>query len=92
MVGVLTGGRVILDIGPGCRATDVETSAAPMLSADANRELFEAQFEIIMKGFKPRPRKAQAKPVTWLSVTGGAGFVSAQYPPVGPTNLRHRRP
>ena len=51
MVDVLTGGRVIFGIGRGYHTREVETFGAPMLDADANRELFEEQFEIIMKAF-----------------------------------------
>ena len=51
MVDILTGGRMIFGIGRGYHTREVETFAAPMHDADANRELFEEQFEIIMKAF-----------------------------------------
>jgi alkanesulfonate monooxygenase SsuD/methylene tetrahydromethanopterin reductase-like flavin-dependent oxidoreductase (luciferase family) len=51
MVDILTGGRVIFGIGRGYHTREVETFDAPMLDADANRELFEEQFEIISKAF-----------------------------------------
>ena len=51
MVDILTGGRVIFGIGRGYHTREVETLGAPMIDADANRELFEEQFEIIMKAF-----------------------------------------
>ena len=52
MVDILTGGRVILGVGRGYHTREVETFGAPMLDPDANRQLFEEQFEIIMKAFK----------------------------------------
>ncbi len=51
MVDILTGGRVIFGIGRGYHTREVETFGAPMLDADANRDLFEEQFEIVMKAF-----------------------------------------
>ena len=51
MVDILTGGRVIFGVGRGYHTREVETLGAPMIDADANRELFEEQFEIIMKAF-----------------------------------------
>ena len=48
---VLTGGRVIFGIGRGYHTREVETFGAPMLDSDANRALFEEQFEVIMKAF-----------------------------------------
>jgi alkanesulfonate monooxygenase SsuD/methylene tetrahydromethanopterin reductase-like flavin-dependent oxidoreductase (luciferase family) len=48
---ILTQGRVIFGIGRGYHTREVETFGAPMLDAEANRELFEEQFEIIMKAF-----------------------------------------
>jgi alkanesulfonate monooxygenase SsuD/methylene tetrahydromethanopterin reductase-like flavin-dependent oxidoreductase (luciferase family) len=46
---ILTKGRVLLGVGRGYHSREVETFGAPMLDADANRALFEEQFEIIMK-------------------------------------------
>ena len=51
MADILTGGRVVFGIGRGYHTREVETFGAPMQDADANRELFEEQFEIIMKAF-----------------------------------------
>ncbi len=51
---VLTGGRVIFGIGRGYHTREVETLGAPMLDSDANRALFEEQFEIIMKAFESK--------------------------------------
>ena len=51
MVDILTGGRVVFGIGRGYHTREVESFGAPLMDADANRELFEEQFEIIMKAF-----------------------------------------
>ncbi len=51
MADILTKGRVIFGIGRGYHTREVETFGAPMLDADANRELFEEQLEIVMKAF-----------------------------------------
>ena len=49
---ILTGGRVIFGVGRGYHTREVETFGAPMLNADANRELFEEQVDIVMKAFR----------------------------------------
>ena len=64
MVDILTGGRVIFGIGRGYHTREVETFGAPMLDADANRELFEEQFEIIMKAFNQGSFSHQGKHYT----------------------------
>ena len=51
MVDILTGGRVILGVGRGYHTREVETFGAPMQDSDANRQLFEEQFEVMMKAF-----------------------------------------
>jgi hypothetical protein len=48
---ILTGGRVIFGVGRSYHTREVETFGAPMLDAEANRELFEEQVEIIFKAF-----------------------------------------
>ncbi len=48
---VLTGGRVIFGVGRGYHTREVEVFGAPMLDADANRELFEEQVDVIFKAF-----------------------------------------
>ena len=48
---ILTGGRVTFGVGRGYHTREVETFGAPMLDADANRDLFEEQVGIIMKAF-----------------------------------------
>jgi alkanesulfonate monooxygenase SsuD/methylene tetrahydromethanopterin reductase-like flavin-dependent oxidoreductase (luciferase family) len=51
MVDILTNGRVIFGMGRGYHTREVETFGAPMLDNEANRELFEEQFEILLKAF-----------------------------------------
>ncbi len=51
MADILTGGRVVCGVGRGYHTREVETFGAPMADADANRELFEEQFEVLMKAF-----------------------------------------
>jgi alkanesulfonate monooxygenase SsuD/methylene tetrahydromethanopterin reductase-like flavin-dependent oxidoreductase (luciferase family) len=48
---ILTGGRVIFGVGRGYHTREVETLGGPMLDADANREIFEEQVEVLMKAF-----------------------------------------
>jgi alkanesulfonate monooxygenase SsuD/methylene tetrahydromethanopterin reductase-like flavin-dependent oxidoreductase (luciferase family) len=48
---VLTNGRTVFGVGRGYHTREVETFGAPMLDADANRDLFEEQVEIIMTAF-----------------------------------------
>src|SRR6516225_11602328 len=51
MADILTNGRIIFGIGRGYHTREVETFGAPMLDDAANRDLFEEQFEIILKAF-----------------------------------------
>ncbi|HXH81843.1 MAG TPA: LLM class flavin-dependent oxidoreductase [Candidatus Tectomicrobia bacterium] len=48
---IVTGGRVIMGIGRGYHTREVESFGAPLLDAAANRELFEEQFDVMMKCF-----------------------------------------
>jgi alkanesulfonate monooxygenase SsuD/methylene tetrahydromethanopterin reductase-like flavin-dependent oxidoreductase (luciferase family) len=50
----LTGGRVVFGVGRGYHTREVETFGGPMLDADANRELFEEQVDLIFKAFNER--------------------------------------
>ena len=49
---ILTNGRVVFGVGRGYHSREVETFGNPMLDAEANRELFEEQVEIILKSFR----------------------------------------
>ena len=48
---ILTHGRVVFGVGRGYHTREVETFGSPMLDAEANRELFEEQVDVIMKAF-----------------------------------------
>ena len=48
---LLTGGRVIMGVGRGYHSREVESFGAPVLDNAANLELFEEQFELMMKAF-----------------------------------------
>ncbi len=48
---ILTKGRMIFGVGRGYHTREVETLGGPMLDADANREVFEEQVEILFKAF-----------------------------------------
>ncbi len=49
---ILTKGRLVFGVGRGYHTREVETFGNPMLDAEANRELFEEQVEIILKAFR----------------------------------------
>ena len=49
---ILTKGRVVFGVGRGYHSREVETFGNPMLDAEANRDLFEEQVEIILKAFR----------------------------------------
>jgi alkanesulfonate monooxygenase SsuD/methylene tetrahydromethanopterin reductase-like flavin-dependent oxidoreductase (luciferase family) len=51
MADIITGGRVIMGVGRGYHTREIESFGAPLLDAAANRELFEEQFEVMMKCF-----------------------------------------
>jgi alkanesulfonate monooxygenase SsuD/methylene tetrahydromethanopterin reductase-like flavin-dependent oxidoreductase (luciferase family) len=49
---ILTNGRTVFGVGRGYHTREVETFGAPMLDAEANRDLFEEQVDIVMKAFE----------------------------------------
>src|SRR5262245_11158792 len=61
---ILTGGRVVFGVGRGYHSREVETFGNPMLDAEANRELFEEQVEIILKSFREESFSHQGKHYT----------------------------
>jgi alkanesulfonate monooxygenase SsuD/methylene tetrahydromethanopterin reductase-like flavin-dependent oxidoreductase (luciferase family) len=58
---ILTGGRVVFGVGRGYHTREVETFGNPMLDAEANRELFEEQVEVILKSFREESFSHQGK-------------------------------
>src|SRR6266852_2997172 len=61
---ILTGGRVTFGVGRGYHTREVETFGAPMLDAEANRDLFEEQVDIVMKAFRMESFSHQGKHYT----------------------------
>jgi len=61
---ILTKGRVVFGVGRGYHSREVETFGNPMLDAEANRELFEEQVEIILKAFREESFSHQGKHYT----------------------------
>ncbi|MGE3539311.1 MAG: LLM class flavin-dependent oxidoreductase [Candidatus Tectimicrobiota bacterium] len=58
---ILTGGRVIFGVGRGYHTREVETLGGPLLDAEANREIFEEQVEILFKAFNEESFSHQGK-------------------------------
>ncbi len=75
---ILTKGRTVFGVGRGYHTREVETFGAPMRDANANRELFEEQVEIIFKAFNQESFLAQgqslhstaARALPWLRSQG----------------------
>ena len=63
-VDILTKGRIVFGVGRGYHTREVETFGAPMLDAEANRELFEEQVDIVMKAFAQESFSHQGKHYT----------------------------
>ena len=61
---ILTGGRVIFGVGRGYHTREVEVFDAPMLDADANRDLFEEQVDVMFKAFNNDSFSHQGKHYT----------------------------
>jgi len=61
---ILTGGRTVFGVGRGYHTREVESFGNPMLDAEANRELFEEQVEIILKAFNQESFSHQGKRYT----------------------------
>ena len=61
---ILTKGRTVFGVGRGYHTREVETFGAPMLDAEANRELFEEQVDIVMKAFNSESFSHQGKHYT----------------------------
>src|SRR5438045_6520989 len=51
MADIVTDGRVIMGVGRGYQSREVETFGAPLLDAEANREYFEEQLQLLLKCF-----------------------------------------
>ncbi|MGH7312710.1 MAG: LLM class flavin-dependent oxidoreductase [Candidatus Rokuibacteriota bacterium] len=64
MADILTSGRVVFGVGRGYHSREVESFGNPMLDAEANRELFEEQVELIVKAFRQESFSHQGKHYT----------------------------
>jgi len=51
MADIVTDGRVIMGVGRGYHTREVESFGAPLLDAEANREYFEEQLQLLLKCF-----------------------------------------
>jgi alkanesulfonate monooxygenase SsuD/methylene tetrahydromethanopterin reductase-like flavin-dependent oxidoreductase (luciferase family) len=51
MADIVTDGRVVMGVGRGYHTREVETFGAPLIDANANREYFEEQLELLFKCF-----------------------------------------
>src|SRR5258706_11281498 len=51
MADIVTDGRIVMGVGRGYHRREVERFGAPLLDAQANRELFEEQLELLLKCF-----------------------------------------
>jgi alkanesulfonate monooxygenase SsuD/methylene tetrahydromethanopterin reductase-like flavin-dependent oxidoreductase (luciferase family) len=58
---ILTNGRVIFGVGRGYHTREVESLGGPMLDAEANREIFEEQVDILFKAFNEESFAHQGK-------------------------------
>src|SRR6266850_3028710 len=61
---ILTRGRVVFGVGRGYHSREVESFGNPMLDAEANRELFEEQVEVILKAFRQESFSHEGKHYT----------------------------
>jgi alkanesulfonate monooxygenase SsuD/methylene tetrahydromethanopterin reductase-like flavin-dependent oxidoreductase (luciferase family) len=71
---ILTGGRVTFGVGRGYHAREVETFGSPMLDAEANRDLFEEQVDIIMKAFRSESFSHRGKQYTLPAAVPYRGY------------------
>jgi alkanesulfonate monooxygenase SsuD/methylene tetrahydromethanopterin reductase-like flavin-dependent oxidoreductase (luciferase family) len=51
MADIVTDGRIIMGVGRGYHTREVETFGAPLLDAQANREIFEEGLDLLLKCF-----------------------------------------
>jgi alkanesulfonate monooxygenase SsuD/methylene tetrahydromethanopterin reductase-like flavin-dependent oxidoreductase (luciferase family) len=61
MADIVTDGRVIMGVGRGYHTREVETFGAPLLDADANREIFEEGLQLLLKCFNEEAFRHKGK-------------------------------
>src|SRR5438105_6508852 len=71
---ILTKGRVVFGVGRGYHSREVESFGNPMLDAEANRELFEEQVEIVLKAFREESFSHQGKHYTLPPIVPYRGY------------------
>src|SRR6267154_2770048 len=71
MADIVTDGRVIMGIGRGYHSREVETFGAPLLDADANREYFEEQLQLLLKEITMVPRPKHLPVDIWMPIASG---------------------
>jgi alkanesulfonate monooxygenase SsuD/methylene tetrahydromethanopterin reductase-like flavin-dependent oxidoreductase (luciferase family) len=75
---ILTHGRTVFGVGRGYHTREVETFGAPMLDADANRDLFEEQVDIVMKAFNQESFSHRGKHYTLPPEVPYRGYVTKE--------------
>ena len=61
MADIVTDGRVVMGVGRGYHTREVESFGAPLLDANANRELFEEGLELLLKCFNEAAVSSQGQ-------------------------------
>ena len=85
MADIVTDGRVIMGVGRGYHTREVETFGAPLLDAEANRELFEEQLELLLKcfneeSFRHKGKYYDARPPWTTAATGSSDITLVPRP------------
>ena len=60
MADIVTDGRVVMGVGRGYHTREVETFGAPLLDAQANREIFEEGLDLLLKCFNEEASATRA--------------------------------
>src|SRR5215475_11662713 len=61
MADIVTDGRVVMGVGRGYHTREVETFGAPLLDAEANREIFEEGLDLMLKCFNEESFRHEGK-------------------------------
>jgi len=61
MADAVTDGRIVMGVGRGYHTREVESFGAPLLDANANRELFEEGLELLLKCFNEEAFRHKGK-------------------------------
>jgi alkanesulfonate monooxygenase SsuD/methylene tetrahydromethanopterin reductase-like flavin-dependent oxidoreductase (luciferase family) len=77
MADIVTDGRVVMGVGRGYHTREVETFGAPLLDANANREFFEEQLELLLKCFNEESFSHNGKYYTCAAEVSAGGSLDA---------------